>query len=68
MKEAGRIVALTQKAIEESIKPGISTYELDIIAEKTMEKYGARSAEKGYPSGRKGVPPYPANTCISVTK
>ena len=66
MKEACKIVALTQKAIEEAIKPGISTYDLDIIAEKTMEKYGARSAEKGYPSGVKGVPDYPANTCISV--
>ena len=66
MREAGRVVALTQKAIEEAIKPGISTYELDMIAEETMKKYGAKSAEKGYPSGQKGVPDFPANTCISV--
>ena len=45
MKEVCHIVALTHKAIEEAIKPGMSTYDLDIIAEKTMEKYGARSAE-----------------------
>ena len=38
MKEACKIVALTHKAIEEAIRPGISTYELDMIAEKTMEK------------------------------
>ena len=55
MKEACRIVALTQKAIEEAIKPGISTYDLDIIAEETMKKYGEVSAEKGYPSGVNGV-------------
>ena len=66
MKEAGRVVALTHKAIEEAIRPGISTYDLDMIAEETMKKYGAVSAEKGYPSGVKGVPDFPANTCISV--
>ena len=66
MKEAGHIVALTQKAMEEAIRPGISTYELDILAEEVMKKYGAKSAEKGYPSGVEGVPDFPANTCISL--
>ena len=31
-----------------------------------MKKYGAISAEKGYDPGIKGVPPYPASTCISI--
>jgi methionyl aminopeptidase len=66
MKEACKIAAQTQKAIEEAIKPGMSTYELDIIAENTMKKLGAIPAEKGYPSGVKGVPNYPASTCISI--
>ena len=66
MREACNIVALTHQAIEQAIKPGISTAELDKIAENTMKKYGAISAEKGYNPGIKGVPPYPAATCISV--
>ena len=66
MEEACKIAALTQKAIEEAIKPGISTYELDKIAEQTMRKYGAIPAEKGYPSGVKGVPDFPASICSSV--
>lgn len=66
MKEACKVVALTHKALEEAIKPGMTTAELDQIAEKTMKKYGAISAEKGYNPGIKGVPPYPAATCISV--
>lgn len=66
MREAGRVTALTHKAIEEAIKPGMTTAELDQIAEKTMKKYGAISAEKGYNPGIKGVPPYPAATCISI--
>ena len=66
MREACKIAALAQKAIEEAIKPGISTWELDKIAEDTMRKHGAIPAEKGYPSGVKGVPPFPGSICASV--
>lgn len=66
MKEACRIAALAQKAVEEAIKPGISTWELDKIAEETMRKYGAIPAEKGYPSGVKGVPNFPGSICASI--
>ena len=37
MKEACRVAFLAQKAVEEAIKPGITTYDLDKIAEE--EKY-----------------------------
>ena len=66
MREACRVTALTHKAIEEAIKPGMTTADIDKIAEQTMRKYGAISAEKGYDPGIKGVPPYPASTCISI--
>ena len=39
MKEACRVVALTYKELEKHIKPGISTLELDQIAEKMMAKH-----------------------------
>lgn len=66
MEEACRIAGLTQKAIEEAIKPGMTTLELDKIAEDTMRKYGAIPAEKGYPSGIKGVPDFPGSICSSI--
>ena len=66
MREACKVVALTHKAIEEAIKPGMTTADLDKIVEDTMKKYGAISAEKGYDPGIKGMPPYPASACISV--
>ena len=66
MKEACRVAALAQKEIEKAIRPGISTYELDKIAEDTMRKNGAIPAEKGYPSGVKGVPDFPGSICASV--
>ena len=66
MREACKIADLAQKAVEKAIKPGVSTWELDKIAENEMKKYGAIPAEKGYPSGVKGVPNFPGSICASV--
>ena len=66
MREACKVAALAQKAVEEAIKPGISTWELDKIAENTIRANGGIPAEKGYPSGVKGVPPFPGSICASV--
>lgn len=48
MKEAGRIVALAHRKIKEAIRPGISTYELDQIAEEIILANGATPSFKGY--------------------
>ena len=66
MREACKVVALTHQAIEENIKPGMTTWELDQIVEKTMKSLGAISAEKNYPSGYSDVPNFPASACISI--
>ena len=66
MKEACKVVALVYEDLKDKIKPGMTTYELDQIAEAKMRSLGAIPAEKGYDIGVKGVPPYPAATCISV--
>ena len=66
MREACRIANLAQKAVERAIRPGVTTYELDQIAENVMRENGAIPAEKGYPSGMKGVPDFPASICASV--
>ena len=66
MKEACRVAALAQKAVGDAIKPGISTYELDKIAEQVIRENGGIPAEKGYPSGEKGVPDFPASICASI--
>ena len=66
MREACKVVALTYKELEQRIKPGMSTWEIDQIAEETMVRLGAKPAEKGYSLGIEGIPRYPAATCISV--
>lgn len=66
MREACRVVALTYQELEKHIKPGITTLELDQIAEKTMRSLGAIPAEKGYDSGIRGIPKFPASICVSI--
>ncbi len=59
MKEACRISAGALKVIEQAIEPGITTGELDRIAEKYILSHGARPNFKGYHG-------YPATACISI--
>ena len=61
MKEAGRLVAKVFETIEPLIKPGISTYEINEIAEKVIYDGGGTCPCKGYYD-------YPAGTCVSVNE
>lgn len=65
MKRAGKIVALALESIEQAIKPGITTLELDKIAEETIKKNGAVPSFKGF-RGMPGAIDYPASICASV--
>lgn len=48
MREAGKIVAETHEILRNSIKPGITTKQLDEIAETNIRKYKAEPSFKGY--------------------
>ncbi|PWW19315.1 methionine aminopeptidase type I [Cytobacillus oceanisediminis] len=48
MREAGRIVALTHEELKKHIEPGITTRELDEIADKFIRKHDAIPSFKGY--------------------
>ncbi|WP_066058504.1 type I methionyl aminopeptidase [Robertmurraya korlensis] len=48
MREAGRIVALTHQELKKHIVPGITTMELDKIAEAFIRKHDAIPSFKGY--------------------
>ncbi len=58
MARAGAVVAGTLALIEEHVQPGITTGELDAIAEEFIRSHGGEPTFKGY----KG---YPAATCLS---
>lgn len=61
MREAGKIVALAHQAAKEAIKPGLSTYELDQIVEKTIRSHGAIPSFKNYNG-------FPSSACISINE
>lgn len=59
MKEAGAIVANVFVTLKKALRPGISTQELDDLAEATITSMGGTSGSKGYYG-------YPGCICISV--
>lgn len=61
MREAGRIVAGALNEVKKAVRPGITTLELDRIAEEYIINCGAKPAFKGYFG-------YPGNICISVNE
>src|SRR3954466_9530755 len=64
MRATGRIVRAVLDAIEAACVPGVTTAQLNRIAEQILEREGARSAFLGYRPG--GAPPFPAVLCTSV--
>jgi methionyl aminopeptidase len=61
MKKAGRLVGLAHQAIREAVKPGVSSRDLDEIAEQVIRDGGGKPAFKGYHG-------FPATICASVNE
>jgi len=66
MKDANRVVAEILLRMEEIIRPGVTTAELDQLAEKMIRLAGAKAAFKGY--RMRNQRPYPASICSSVNE
>jgi methionyl aminopeptidase len=70
MRVAGRIVAEVLALVEESLVPGISTAEIDRLAERHIRSAGAIPSFLGYLGGRRYDASHPhaykAATCISI--
>ncbi len=61
MRRAGLVVGRTLELLATSVRPGITTGELDAIAEDHIRSSGAVPSFKGY-----SHPPFPASICASV--
>lgn len=61
MRRSGKIVGDTLKMLQDIIKPGISTADLDRLAEEYIVKQGAKPSFKGYYG-------YPASICTSINE
>jgi methionyl aminopeptidase len=63
MRRAGRLVAEVLALVESELRPGITTGQLDQLAEKHIRAAGAIPSFKGYGDRRN---PFPASLCISI--
>jgi methionyl aminopeptidase len=61
MRKAGRVVAVTLAALAREVRPGITTLDLDRLAESTIRAQGATPSFKGYRG-------FPASVCVSVNE
>ena len=59
MKDAGRITGEALLVARDMVRPGVSTYEIDMALRRHIERCGAKPAFLGY-SG------FPASACISI--
>ena len=73
LREAGRLVAQTYELLRPHVVPGVSTEELDKIAEEFIRSKGGIPAYVGYGghparNGQQAVPAFPATLCTSVNE
>jgi methionyl aminopeptidase len=61
MREAGRVVAEVHELVQDQARPGMTTAELDALAEAHIRQRGMVPSFKGYRG-------FPASTCISINE
>lgn len=59
MRQAGRFLATVHMEIADAIKPGMTTWDIDHLCEKTIRSLGCIPSFKGYEG-------FPASACVSV--
>ena len=67
MRRAGRIVASTIDRVLAQVRVGVTTAELDAVAETFIQEQGALPSFKGYGGGA-GRVPFPAVICTSLNE
>ena len=65
MRAAGLLVYKVLSTLKSMVAEGVSTYELEVTAEKMISDAGARAAFKGYPNPAAGTK-FPFVLCVSV--
>lgn len=66
MRRANRLVGLTLAEVAKNIKPGVSTLQLDRVAEEFIRDNGAIPTFKNFPNPYGD--PFPASICTSVNE
>lgn len=68
MREAGRILAGLLTELAALAKPGVTTRQMEEVADLRIREAGCVATFRGQPGMVAHAPPYPAATCISVNE
>lgn len=68
MAEGGKVLAKIMKELEKAVRPGISTKELERLAESLILKSGGKCSFKGYKDKEDTAIPFPSCLCTSVNE
>lgn len=68
LRKANLLVSATLAEIAKHVKPGVSTRQLDTLAEQFIRDHGAIPTFKGFPASFKDADPFPASLCTSVNE
>ena len=66
LREANLIIGKTLAELAKIIKPGVTTRQLDVLAETVIRDHGAEPTFKGFPNPY--GPAFPASICASVNE
>jgi methionyl aminopeptidase len=66
MRQANQLVGKTLGELAKHIKPGVTTLQLDRVADEFIRDHGAVPTFKGFPNPYGG--PFPASICTSVNE
>ncbi|MEK7494547.1 MAG: M24 family metallopeptidase, partial [Patescibacteria group bacterium] len=64
MRESGKRLARVLETVITSVRPGVTTLELDTLAERLIRESGGIPVFKGYGAG--GSVPFPGSLCTSL--
>ncbi len=67
MRESNQLVGMTLGELAKHIKPGVTTFQLDKIAEEFIRSHGAIPTFLGY-KGAPGAIDFPGSICVSVNE
>lgn len=68
MRKAGEVVAAALREVTAAVEPGVTTGQLNAVAEEVIAAAGAIASFRGVPALVPGAQDFPAATCISVNE
>ncbi len=68
MRQAGQIVARALDEVRRFTRPGVTTAEMNVVAEDVLKRHDAAPVFKGYPNQHESYPPFPATITASINE